>query len=142
VPAAATTRERLVRPAGAVRAPLYKRHRGLIHSGRVVRVGTPDDTAWTHGVVAADRSAALMSYVQLDEPVDDQPVALRVPGLDPRRRYQLTDITPGVRRPRRVGLTEERNVGIQASGAALDEIGLAIPAQRALTALAILIESI
>jgi len=121
---------------------LYKQHRGLIHSGRVVRVGTPDDTAWTHGVVAADRSAALMSYVQLDEPVDDQPVALRVPGLDPRRRYQLTDVTPGVRRPRRVGLTEERNARIQASGPALDEIGLAIPPQRALTALAILIESI
>jgi alpha-galactosidase len=121
---------------------LYKRQRGLIHSGRVVRVGTPDDTAWTHGVVAADRSAALMGYVQLDEPVNDQPVALRVPGLDPRRRYQLTDVTPGARRPRRAGLTEKRIAGIQASGAALAEIGLAIPAQRVLTALVILIESI
>ena len=25
---------------------LYKRHRRLIHSGRVVRLDTPDDTAW------------------------------------------------------------------------------------------------
>ena len=65
---------------------LYKRHRALIHSGRVVRLDTPDDTAWMHGVVAADQSAALMSYVQLDEPRNDQPVALRVPGLDPVRR--------------------------------------------------------
>ena len=74
---------------------LYKRHRGLIHSGRVTRIDTPDDTAWMHGVVAADRSAALVSYVQLDEPRNDQPAALRVPGLDPARRYQVSDVTPG-----------------------------------------------
>ena len=52
---------------------LYKQHRTLIHTGRVVRVDTPDDTAWMHGVVASDRSAALMSHVQLDEPRNDQP---------------------------------------------------------------------
>jgi alpha-galactosidase len=120
---------------------LYKRHRGLIHSGRVVRIDTPDDTAWMHGVVAPDRSAALVSYVQLDEPVSDQPAALRVPGLDPRRRYQVSDVTPGVRQLRRAGLTEARIAGIEVSGAALAEIGLAIPAQRALTALVILIEA-
>ena len=32
---------------------LYKQRRALIHSGRVVRIDTPDDTAWMHGVVAA-----------------------------------------------------------------------------------------
>ncbi len=121
---------------------LYKRHRGLIHSGRVVRVDTPDDTAWMHGVVAADRSAALISYVQLDEPRNDQSAALRVPGLDPRRRYRLTDVTPGVRRPRRSGLEEPGIADIEVSGAALGEIGLAIPPQCTLTALVILIETI
>jgi alpha-galactosidase len=74
---------------------LYKQHRALIHAGRIVRIDTPDDTAWMHGVVAADSAAALMSYVQLDEPRTDQPAALRVPGLDPRRRYRVTDVTPG-----------------------------------------------
>ena len=49
----------------------------------MIRLDTPDDTAWMYGVVAADQSAALLSYVQLDEPRDDQPAALRVPGLDP-----------------------------------------------------------
>jgi alpha-galactosidase len=73
---------------------LYKRHRGLIHSGRMVRIDTPDDTAWMHGVVAADASAALMSYVQLDQPVNNQPAALRVPGVDPLRRYRVADVTP------------------------------------------------
>ena len=37
---------------------LYKNHRALIHSGRMVRIDTPDDTAWMYGVVAADASAA------------------------------------------------------------------------------------
>ncbi len=121
---------------------LYKRHRALIHSSRVVRIDTPDDTAWMHGVVAADQSAALMGYVQLDEPRNDQPAALRVPGLDPRRRYQVTDVTPGVRRPRRSGPEEVRMTGLQVSGAALAEIGLVIAAQRTLTAVVILVEAL
>jgi alpha-galactosidase len=121
---------------------LYKRHRALIHSGRVVRIDTPDDTAWIYGVVAADQSAALMSYVQLDEPRNDQPAALRVPGLDPVRRYRVTDVTPGVRLPRRTGLADGRIADVEASGAALAEIGLAIPAQRTLTAAVILIEAL
>ena len=52
---------------------LYKRYRGLIHSGRVARVETPDDTAWIHGVVAADQRAALLCYAQRDEPKNDSP---------------------------------------------------------------------
>src|ERR1035441_10462301 len=78
--------------------------------------------AWMHGVVAADASAALMSYVQLDESRNDQPAALRIPGLDPRRRYQVTEVTPGARGPRRSGL--------------------AIAPQRTLTAVVVLIEAV
>jgi alpha-galactosidase len=129
---------------------LYKQHRALIHAGRVVRIDTPDDTAWMYGVVAADASAALMSYVQRDEPGNDQPAALRVPGLDPRRRYRVTDVTPGPRQPRRprrvlralgVGAADARLPAVQVSGAALAEIGLAIPPQRTLTAVVLLIEA-
>jgi alpha-galactosidase len=121
---------------------LYKRHRHLIHSGRVARIDTPDDTAWMHGVVSADRSAALMSYVQLDEPWNDQPAAMRVTELDRQRRYRVTDVTPGERLPRRHGQVDERIAGIEASGAALADIGLAVPALRTLTAAVILIEAI
>ena len=121
---------------------LYKQHRALIHSGRVVRLETPDDTAWMYGVVSGDQSAALMSYVQLDEPVSDQPAVMRVPGLDGVRRYRVTDVTPGVRLPRREGLTDGRIAGVEVSGAALTEIGLAIATQRTLTAVIILIEAL
>jgi alpha-galactosidase len=120
---------------------LYQQHRALIHSGRLVRIDTPDDTAWMHGVVAAGSASALMSYVQLDEPRNDQPAALRVPGLDPRRRYRVTDVTPGERRPRRKGPADARLPAVEVSGAALAEIGLAIPPQRPLTAAIVLIEA-
>jgi alpha-galactosidase len=121
---------------------LYRRYRRLIHSGRVVRLETSDDTAWMYGVVSGDQSAALMSYTQLDEPRNDQPAAMLVPGLDPQRRYRVTDVTPGARRPRRAGLVDARIPGVEVSGAALAEIGLAIAAQRTLTAVVILIEAL
>jgi alpha-galactosidase len=121
---------------------LYKRHRSLVHSGRVVRLDTPDDTAWMHGVVAADGSAALMSYVQLDEPRNDQPAAMRVPGLDPRRRYRISDVTPGIRLPRRPGLADARIADLEVSSPGLAEIGLAIAPQRTLTPVVILIEGV
>jgi Melibiase/Glycosyl hydrolase family 36 C-terminal domain len=120
---------------------LYKRHRALIHSGRVVRIDSADDTAWMYGVIAADRSAALVSYVQLDEPRNDQPVALRLPGLDLARRYQVTDVTPGPVRPRRGGLDEPGIPAVTVSGTALGRIGLAIAPRRVLTAAVILIEA-
>jgi alpha-galactosidase len=112
---------------------LHKRHRDLIHSGRMVRLDSGEDTGWMHGVVAADRCTALMCYAQLDVPRHDQAVAMRIPGLDPARRYQVTEVTPG----QRAGLVN----AVEASGAALAEIGLAIPPQRPLTAAILLIQA-
>jgi alpha-galactosidase len=120
---------------------LYKNYRALIHTGRMVRLDTPDDTAWMYGVVAADQSAALLSYVQLDEPRDDQPAAMRVPGLDPGRRYRVTDVTPGQPPPRRAGLAGDPVPRVEVSGGALGGVGLAVAAQRALTALVVAVES-
>jgi hypothetical protein len=91
--------------------------------------------------VASHSLGLSQSYVQLDEPRNDQPAAARVPGLDPRRRYQVTDVTPGVRRPRRHSAEEVPMTGLQVSGAALAEIGLGITPQRTLTALVILVEA-
>ena len=121
---------------------LYKRHRGLIHSGRMVRIDTPDDTAWIYGVVAPDASAALMNHVQLDQPRSDQPVALRVPGLDPGRRYRVTDVTPGERRPRPGGSPPAGISAIEVSGAGLGDIGLAGAPQRPLTPTLLFVEAL
>ena len=51
-------------------------------------------------------------------------------------------MTPDMRLPRRVGRTEPRIADIEVSGAALAEIGLAVPAQCALRMLVVLIETI
>ncbi len=112
--------------AGWVR--LYKAHRALIHSGRVTRADAADGTALMHGVVAADRGAALMSYVQLDEPTRAQAVPLRIPGLDPARRYQVTNVTPASSMP--VRAEPPMITGQQVPGAVLGEIGVPIPVQR------------
>jgi len=127
--------------AGWIR--LYKAHRGLLHSGRVVRVDVPDDTMLIHGVVAADRSAALMSYVQLDESAHTRAAALRVPGLDPARDYRVTDVTPGAGPAGRgtspgpagpgaagAAASSTAAAGIVASGAVLGAIGMAVPVRR------------
>ena len=106
---------------------LYKEHRGLLHSGRVVRLDVPAEAAaWMHGVVAADGSQALMCRVQLDIPGTDRPFGMRIPGLDPARRYRVTDVTPGE--------SGQALPVVEASGAALAGIGLAAGPQRPLRA--------
>ena len=74
---------------------LYKQHRGLLHTGRVVRLDTPpEETLWVHGVVAQDRSAAIIALVQLDDPVHNRQGPVRIPGLDPERAYVVSRIDP------------------------------------------------
>ncbi|NYD42926.1 alpha-galactosidase [Nocardioides panaciterrulae] len=67
----------------------FKRLRPLLHSGRVVRPESADPAVLLHGVVAADRSEALMAHVQLEESAHNRGVAVRVPGLDPDATYHL-----------------------------------------------------
>ncbi|MGZ0712543.1 alpha-galactosidase (plasmid) [Coraliomargarita sp. W4R53] len=67
----------------------YRQYRGLLHSGRVVQIDTRDSAVLVHGVVAKDRSRALMSYAVLDASDAALPAPLRLTGLDPRRRYRV-----------------------------------------------------
>ncbi|NNG35953.1 alpha-galactosidase [Nakamurella sp. DB0629] len=70
---------------------LYKTWRPLLHTGRVVRF-TPaeDQNVQLNGVIAADRRSALLAVVQLDESMSNRGTSLKVPGLDPQARYQLS----------------------------------------------------
>ena len=115
------TEEQRDRLAGWIAA--YKRHRALLHSGRVVRVDCPDEQILCYGVVAADGSQAVAAYVQLDEVVHD-PLPFVVAGLDPRRSYTARTIGP---EPRPYGWDGE---GLTLSGAALAAIGLPAPHRR------------
>nr|WP_239455265.1 alpha-galactosidase [Bifidobacterium pullorum] len=67
----------------------YKAERGFLHSGRVVRLDVADPAVLAHGVVAGDRSRAIIAHVQYEESSSNRGVWLRIPGLDPEARYAL-----------------------------------------------------
>jgi len=109
---------------------LYKDVRELIHTGEVVRAWQHDPAVAVHGVVAPDRSAALFALVQLTAPETSVPGAMRLPGLDPARRYHVQLQPPGglpahMRGIRPPPWTVE---GITLPGSALGTVGLRIPA--------------
>lgn len=82
----------LVRLGGWVE--LFKRFRPLLHSGRMVRPDSAEPTAQINGVVAQDRSEALVAVAQLDVPSHTRGLLVRIPGLDPTRAYRVRTIEP------------------------------------------------
>ncbi|RME63202.1 MAG: alpha-galactosidase, partial [Alphaproteobacteria bacterium] len=72
---------------------LYKAQRALIHSGTVVRFDTaPEIDAFA--VIAADRSAALVSCALVASPRAALPGLLRFSGLDCDRLYRMRQVWP------------------------------------------------
>jgi alpha-galactosidase len=67
----------------------HQHFRPLLHSGRVVRPESSDPAVLLHGVIAADRSEALVAHVQLDESTHNRGVSLHVPGLDDDASYRM-----------------------------------------------------
>jgi len=70
-------------------AGLYREVRGLLHSGTTVRADLHDPSLVLHGVVAVDRSEALYSLARTTTGAARWPGRLRLPGLDPARRYAV-----------------------------------------------------
>ncbi len=83
---------------------LYKEHRGLIHTGRMVRADVPDESLMVHGVVAdaegldggtpVGATAALFAVVKTRTGFGEQPGRVAIPGLDPSRSYRVEAIFP------------------------------------------------
>ncbi len=67
----------------------YKTHRGLLHSGAVVRIDEPGDGVLVHGVVAPDRAAALFAFVAVAHPLQDPAPRIVLRGLDADRCYRV-----------------------------------------------------
>jgi len=75
---------------------LHKRFRELLHGGDVLRVDHDDPHAIVHGVLASDRTSALLAYVQLTTSQALAPRPVRIPELVPDLRYRISLIdTPG-----------------------------------------------
>lgn len=68
---------------------LYRTNRELLHAGDVVRIDHDDPHALVHGVLAPDRSSALIAYVQLTTSQHLAPYPVRIPELDADLRYDV-----------------------------------------------------
>ena len=76
---------------------VYRRFRPMLHGGDVVRFDTSPDVI-ANGVYSVDRSEALISVAQIATAVSQTPDRLRLPGLDPDRRYRVAHVAlPGER---------------------------------------------
>lgn len=70
----------------------YKENRSLLLSGDLIRIDHPDETLSAQAVVAPDRSRAIYSFAEVGRSVVVLRGRLRLPGLDPNRRYRVTPV--------------------------------------------------
>jgi alpha-galactosidase len=73
----------------------YKEFRGLLLAGDLVRVDTGVEELFVHGVVRPDRSEALFAIATVGALLELPGPAVRLPGLDPRRRYRVRPVIVG-----------------------------------------------
>ncbi|WP_454699344.1 alpha-galactosidase [Arthrobacter humicola] len=117
---------------------LYKEHRGLIHSGRMVRADVADDSFMLHGVVsqgtpATGDTAALFALVSTRTSFAERPGRITIPGLDQDRSYRVEAIfpTPGdadyAHNYTQAQPPAWLAAGADASGRFLAEVGLPMP---------------
>lgn len=104
----------------------YREQRGLLLGGDVVRMDGYDERILVHGVLAPDRSRALVAMAITDSVLPDPAVRLRFRGLDAHRRYRFQPVLVG-RRPS--GLTPPAwwDDELVLTGAALERAGVACP---------------
>jgi alpha-galactosidase len=108
-------------------AQYYKANRSLIHSGRMVRIEQPDDSAFVHGVVAQDKSRAIFALVALRGMPASTPNALRFEGLDAKASYRLKLVEPAGK-ARYIGRQSPKWFdGVVLTGAALARVGVRPP---------------
>lgn len=73
----------------------HKEHRALLHGGDMVRLQVPEETLIGHGVVAQDKRSALYSLASVGRSAASMLGRVRLPGLDPTRRYRVQPVMPG-----------------------------------------------
>jgi alpha-galactosidase len=73
----------------------YKANRRLLMGGDAVRVDFPDPTVVAYGILAPDRSKAIYTVAFIGRSEVRLPGRLRLPGLDPHRRYRVRPIVVG-----------------------------------------------
>lgn len=123
---------------------LYKEHRGLIHSGRMVRADVADESLMVHGVVdaaaphdagtPAGGTAALFAVVKTRTGFTEKPGRVALPGLNPAQTYKVEAVFPSPEDADHGHTFMEAKpapwiaTGAKANGRFLAEVGLPMPA--------------
>lgn len=68
---------------------VYKQHRDLLSTGRLVRADRGEDSVWVTGVVAQDQAQALYQMVSVDRSAMSPRGCFTFPGLDPHKDYRV-----------------------------------------------------
>ncbi|MFZ0530039.1 MAG: alpha-galactosidase [Propionicimonas sp.] len=117
----------------------YKEHRALLLGGDLVRVDFPDESLNAFGVISPDQSRAIYSFASVDRSDVVLLGRLRLPGLDPHRRYRVSPVLvgrapSGLRPPLWWGMErdfsaelEELKGGHGPRFATIDEAGVTLP---------------
>jgi alpha-galactosidase len=124
-------------------AALYRELRELLHTGTVVHADVADPVLRARGVVAPDRSAALWTVAAIANPAETLAERLRLPGLDPARRYAVR-VRDDVGLPRWAWITPAwlGKDPVVVSGRVLAEVGLQLPTLCAAQALILHLEAV
>lgn len=106
---------------------VYKQHRGLLHSGAIVRSDETADGVYLHGVVAHDHSEGIYSFVIMERNVTWPVGRMQIPGLAPEKNYAVrvvkpTDFPDPVRQ-----MAPWMGQDIYATGQMLGSVGLSVP---------------
>ena len=104
---------------------LHKKHRHLLHSGKLMRLDT-EDYENSFGVTSADKQEAIFSYGLLDGQPNSAPGRLRFPGLDASTLYTVNIIWPQQPSSYSKSILDIIN-GSVISGDALTKFGVQLP---------------
>jgi alpha-galactosidase len=111
---------------------VYKAERDLLHSGRVVH-GDGDDPVSVYGVVSDDRARALYAVASLATSSWSSARPIRMPGLDPARRYRIERTGPAPAYASS-GSGWTGDGPIELAGSVLTRVGVVLPILRPETA--------
>ena len=105
----------------------YKKHRGLLHSGTVIRSDEIIGDAQLYGTVSLDKKEAIFTYMQLTSADNFGPLVTTFDGLEKETLYQLSVIEE----LSAVEFTQKRAPGwwpsLQLTGDQLAHVGLQLP---------------
>jgi len=107
---------------------LYKRHRGLLHTGDFYRLDIPDPALQGYGVVSDDRQQALFAATTLSLQAQMLLPRVRLAGLAPDLDYRVSFWIPDeARGPRTAPSSLEEAGGGEFPARVLTQVGLQLP---------------